>query len=499
MQSDTSNLYLDKVTRLLTSARGIGRAGRVREGYAPYSVELDFRDVDEATARARVAWLLGQAPYAQIEIVPASAATGTLTVFARVDPTKLATYLSEHVHRIHRVTIKGYRPFRDMTAKLSRLEVIVGANGAGKSSLLEFLKLLRDASREDIPPEIVVGSVGQQIFHGRGSEIEWDVEIQLYVDENVSGEMPLRYVRYQGVIAGQVGNHRVARERLESVGPLRQTETGPFVYMDMREQKGYVADQLSGVVATRSKLVREERILKRPSQLTLSTMTNPAQPTLYTLREYVSGWRFYNSFNINQTKIRAPVILEQQPVLHEDCGNLSAVLFYLASEHPSLLGELKARLRLAIPGFADLNVKARGLGQVLALWREQGIKDDVSLADLSDGVLRFMCWLVLCLVPNPPSLLCIDEPELGIHPRALPVLAGSFQKASFQTQILLATHSSYFLTLFDIKNIAVMKKVDGASRYLKPMDSAALRANLEEFGITELEAMHRGDELEALV
>jgi hypothetical protein len=95
--TDTPNLYLDKLIRLLTSARGVGRADRVREGYAPYSRELDFRDVDEATATARVAWARDQAPYAQIEVVPASGAAGLLTVFARVDLEKLALYLVERV------------------------------------------------------------------------------------------------------------------------------------------------------------------------------------------------------------------------------------------------------------------------------------------------------------------------------------------------------------------------------------------------------------------
>jgi predicted ATPase len=126
------------------------------------------------------------------------------------------------------------------------------------------------------------------------------------------------------------------------------------------------------------------------------------------------------------------------------------------------------------------------------------VDEELSLADLSDGILRFLAWTTLCLMPNPPSLICIDEPDQGVHPRTLPILAGLFEKASQRTQILLATHASYFLTQFDIERIAVMKKVDGESRYLKPADAAALRANLQEFGIAELEAMHRSDELEAL-
>ena len=96
--------------------------------------------------------------------------------------------------------------------------------------------------------------------------------------------------------------------------------------------------------------------------------------------------------------------------------------------------------------------------------------NELSLADLSDGTLRFLSWATLCLTPNPPSLVCIDEPDQGVHPRTLPILAGLFEKASARTQLLLATHASYFLSRFDISRLAVMKKRDGESHYLKPKD-----------------------------
>jgi len=95
-------------------------------------------------------------------------------------------------------------------------------------------------------------------------------------------------------------------------------------------------------------------------------------------------------------------------------------------------------------------------------------------------------------------LICIDEPDQGVHPRTLPILAGLFEKAAQRTQVILATHASYFLTQFDLKNIAVMKKVSGESLFVEAKDSQTLLDNLEDFGRDELEKMHRTDELEAL-
>ena len=132
----------------------------------------------------------------------------------------------------------------------------------------------------------------------------------------------------------------------------------------------------------------------------------------------------------------------------------------------------------------------------MAFWREEGVDADLTLADLSDGILRFLCWAVLCLHPKPPTLICIDEPELGLHPRVLPLLAGLFQKASQRTQVLIATHSSYFLSQFPLESIAVMRKEEGRAVWKKPADSAALKANLEEFGQDEIEFLHRSNELE---
>ncbi len=390
--------------------------------------------------------------------------------------------------RICSLKLQGYRPFRDFTTKLSSLEVIVGANGAGKSALLEFLKFLRDAVHQDIPPEIVAGSVGQQVFHRPGADrFWWSIEVDLRQKETLY---------YQGEVLGPVGRTHVVFERVRTSKSPDLKHDEAYLFMNIKERKGVIKDNESG------KFVKQELTLRRPNQLALSVMNNPTLVTLYKLREFIANWRFYSSFNVNNSKIRRSVPIEQEPVLYEDGSNLSAVLFYLMTEYPLLFDELKTYLRLAVPGFSNLTVKARGgIGEVMAFWQEQGqtVDDALSLADLSDGTLRFLCWTVLCLLPNPPSLICIDEPDQGVHPRTLPILAGLFQKASQRTQILLATHASYFLTQFDLDCLAVMRKVNGESQYLKPHDSKILCANLEDFGTEELEAMHHNDELERLI
>lgn len=382
------------------------------------------------------------------------------------------------------VKIQGYRPFRDFLAVFGSLEVFVGANGSGKSSLFEFLKFLRDGIYQDIPPEIISGSIGQQIFHSPGPErFWWSAEIDFGL------QFP---IRYQGQLMGPVGRTHISFERVQTAPP-KSANIPPYLFMDINERRGFIQDPDS------KKLTRQEIVLKRPNQLALSTVTNPAMVTLYNLRENILNWRFYSSFNIANHKIRKSVPIEQEPVLHEDAGNLSSVLHYLMTEHQTAFDDLQQLLCLAVPGCRGISVKARGgPGEVIAFWKENGVDSELSLADLSDGILRLICWMVLCIQPNPPSLICIDEPDQGVHPRTLPILAGLFEKASIHTQILLATHSSYFLTQFDLSRIAVFRKENGEAVFLKPKDSAILTQNLQDFGSEELELMHKSDELERL-
>lgn len=383
------------------------------------------------------------------------------------------------------IKIKGYRPFQDITFRFTPLQLIVGANGSGKSSLFEFLKFLRDACYQEIPPEIVSGAIGQQIFHKPGPDkLWWSAEVEL------NQKVPLFY---QGELMGPVGSTRIIFERVFTDTPLNDDYSGGFEFLNFKNGKGQVKDPKDRQV------IRGEWDLKKFNQLGLGAITDSSLITLFSLREFIRGWRFYSTFNIDNEKIRKTVPTSQHPVLHENAANLSAVLFNLMTEHRDSFEELKLVISQAIPGFKNLNVKARGgPGEVIAFWQEENVDDELSLADLSDGTLRFIAWATLCIMPSPPTLICIDEPDQGVHPRTLPILAGLFSKAAERTQVILATHSSYFLTQFDLENISVMKKAKGESIFIRVKDSRALLDNLEDFGSEELEKMHRSDELEVL-
>ncbi|SEU30793.1 AAA domain-containing protein, putative AbiEii toxin, Type IV TA system [Stigmatella erecta] len=232
--------------------------------------------------------------------------------------------------------------------------------------------------------------------------------------------------------------------------------------------------------------------------MALRRALDPNWVTLNAFREYLASWKFYAGFDVGMaSSIRRPVPTEPEPVLKEDGSNLSAVLAFLQVEHRDRWDELETHLRSAIPTFQSLSVKFRGgPGMTIGGWREEGIQGELTLADLSDGTLKFLCWATLCLSPRKPPLICMDEPELGLHPRVLPVLAGLMRQASAESQLLIATHSPYFLSQFGLDEIAVMKKVEGRAVFARPASNEALRQEIEELGSGELARLHISDELE---
>lgn len=378
------------------------------------------------------------------------------------------------------IRLDGYRCFRSFHAPVDSLEVLVGANGAGKTALLEFLRWLREASQHGIPPEIVPGSSYRNIFHNPGPErFSWSLRF----------EDPQRSIDYEAQVLGPRGRVDVVYERASAIG-AHESNPELTAFLEFKSGKGDVMDDGAG---------RTDGLTISSNRLALGAIVNSSYRNFYEVKRSIEGWRFYDAALINTERIRRPVPIEQEPLLREDAGNLTAVLNYMLTEFPDRFEQLQVHLRNVIPGFRRLTVKARGApGEMLAFWLEDGADEALSLADLSDGTLRMLIWITLCLHPHPPSLVCIDEPEQGLHPRTLPLLGALIDGLSERTQVVVSTHSSYFLRQFSLERLAVMRKEQGASRWLKPASSNVLRMALEEFGPEELETMHHTDELEAL-
>ncbi|MBS1910376.1 MAG: AAA family ATPase [Bacteroidetes bacterium] len=393
--------------------------------------------------------------------------------------------------RISSITISGYRPFGEFHANLGSLEVIVGANGSGKSSLLEFMQVLRNAvSGNELIPGLVPGGAARALYH-RGASHGDQIACEVTVDDLMKESL-----LYNLHVGGQFGN----RVLFEEVAAWHDGEAELLLHRDDMGTGLRVAENYQGAAGMLLGDGPSQGSSFDPDRLALGWWGRGRMTSsLDVLQQHLRDGRFYGTYEIATEKLRQPVITEQNPVLEEDASNLSDVLLHLSNEHRKAFEEINAVMRLLVPGFDRLKVKSYGApGHVMAFWNEDGVDQDLSLADLSAGIFRLLCWVVLCLDPDPPALICIDEPDQGVHPRTLPVLAGLFKEASERTQIILTTHNSYFLSRFALEDIAVMRKERGEAEFIKPKDSKALVAILQDFGSQEIEALHRSEELEQL-
>jgi predicted ATPase len=345
---------------------------------------------------------------------------------------------------------------------------------------------LRFAVSAPLPAEIDPQSAGRRLFNAAGPD-----RISFALIADFGQAKPLRY---EAEIVGPKVQPHVSFERLVTTGPPSPKEKTPFIFLDFRDGSGVVRDQLQRA------LVRPRWNLER-NELALRRAVDPSLSTLARFQRFVSSWSFYSGFEIAAgSSIRRPVPSEPKPVLAENGSNLSAVLFSLMADDREAWSELETHIRSVVPGFVSLNVVPRGEpGSVITEWIERSDGGDITkltLADLSDGTLRFLCWAALCLSGATSPLVCIDEPELGLHPRVLPVLAGLFRLFSQKSQVLISTHSPYFLSQFPLEQIAVMRKEDGQGKFKRPSNSAALRREIKELGTEALAQLYVSDELE---
>lgn len=381
--------------------------------------------------------------------------------------------------RLVDLQVQGYRAFTKLRAKLTPLTVVIGANATGKSSLIDFLRLLSFASTSPLPPAIDPRGPRGTLFHVAGPD-------RIACSLGLSRE-PHKPLRYELEIHGPVGSPQIIRERLCLAD---QAQVSELPLLDFSNGRGTLRSAAEWFSKPHSWSLQ-------PGELALRRALDPELLAPSRLQQFLSSWRFYGGLDVSwNSLIRKPTLPEQDPLLNEDGSNLSAVLFNLLTGAPGAWQELELILQSAIPGFQSLNVRPQGQG-LMGTFREADQPRELTLADLSDGSLRFLCWAALCLSPHKPPLICIDEPEVGLHPRTLPFLASLLRGAARERQLLVTTHSPYFLSQFSLSEVAVMKKVEGGAIMIRPASNEGLRREVEELGGESLERMHISNELEA--
>jgi predicted ATPase len=340
------------------------------------------------------------------------------------------------------LAVENYRSLRNLVLPLSRLTVVTGANGSGKSSLYRALRLLADAARNGavaalareggLPSTLWAGpeSVGRAVREGRAPVQGTRRTKPLALRLGFSGD-EFGYALDLGM--------PTPLDSLFDLDPAFKREclwSGPVL-----RPAALLADRAGPVVRTRDETGawsgESHRIGLTDSML--SEFADPrAAPELLVLRERIRSWRFYDQFRTDPgAPARQSRIGTRTPVLHHDGADLAATLRTIHE-----VGD-RAGLATAVDdAFPRSKLVVDSVGGRLELgFHQHGLLRPLGAAELSDGTLRYLLWVAALLSPRPPELLVLNEPETSLHPDLLPALAALITRAAKTTQLVVVSHS----------------------------------------------------------
>ena len=365
---------------------------------------------------------------------------------------------------LRRLKLSGLLSFgpKGVDLPMAPLNVLIGANGSGKSNLLEAIALLRSAPRDLAEPIACRG--GPTEFFWKGPDPAQTLHMEAIVDFP-----PARELRHVLSVTASGGPIAVSDERIEVVAGERRTE----LTLDSAKPKAEVRD-----APARRPMQRES--LKSVSNLFLAA----PHTELWYLKQQYEAIRLYRNWSFGpDAPIRAPCGAHgRSEFLDEDGGNLALVLSQFFGDHKQAVLDA---LRSLYEGIVDFHCPVIG-GTVRLVLVEKGNRD-IPATLLSDGALRYLCLLAVLLHPQPPPLICIEEPELGLHPDLMPTVSDLMCDASERSQLVVTTHSDVIVdTLTEQpESVVICEKYDGETE-MHRLDRAGLANRLKDYGLGDL-------------
>lgn len=380
---------------------------------------------------------------------------------------------------IEELEVRGFQSLREVRWTPGRLNVLIGPNGSGKSNLLQVLELLQKAAAGKLSEEILrLGGIAPLLWDEQARSIFWSAQTKHPSGDSFSYEIELQRL-------GMTGGYRIGAE-------LLRDSTAQLVARDFT--KAIFVDKEGGLMEASGSLIPE-------AEAALSRIVIPVLTDLKALLFHKSllGWSIYHDVRVDrEAPLRQAAVARFEKQVAADGQNLIPVLHTLYTGDRDFKRSLDAALRtafgtdyeeLVFPPAADQRVQLR------LRWRS--LKTEQSAANLSDGTLRFLLLIAILANPEPGDLIAIDEPETGLHPNMLPIIAELARRAAGRTQVILTTHSPQLLDAFtgeEPPTTTVAEWVDGETK-LSVLDGEELRRWLQHYS---LGAMFRSGELEGL-
>lgn len=358
--------------------------------------------------------------------------------------------------QLERIQVEGFKSIRELDLELRPLNVLIGANGSGKTNFIGVFHLLSEMLQQRL--QVYTGSVGADslLYYGAKTTQQISLELSFAMDK------PDWYNGYSAVLAP------TDQETLFFV-----KETAWMHNRNIFTHPRY--DALGGG--------------HRETQLFELSASSPDRRIGV---DYIIGalararvYHFHDTSRQAGIKQRGPI--DDNASLRPDASNLAAFLYRLEAAETAYYERIVRTIRLVAPFFDDFDLRPAGQDpdKIRLEWREQGSDTYFNAHSLSDGTLRFMCLATLFLQPQPPAVILIDEPELGLHPYAIALLANLIESAAERSQVIVSTQSVTLINQFAPEDVIVVDRSDEQSVFRR-LEADVLAEWLEVYGLGEL-------------
>ena len=375
-------------------------------------------------------------------------------------------------YEIERIKVTGFRRLYSVELQMRPFMVLVGANGVGKTSLLDTLSLLSASASGNLNSTLSqLGGVAGLLTRCSSQDIS------LSVDMKVPNHKPLKYELF---IEPSGSGYSISKETLtqdrSQQSPFQHINSayGSIRYYDVDEKNTLHPNWEHSPYET--SLSQTPKMFRQPEEL----------------RRILATASHYHVLDVSS---RAPVRLPQamRPAILPGANgeDLIPYLYYLRESDKDTFEDVIDTLRVAFPDFDSLSFPPVAAGMLTMLWNDRKLQKPIYMHELSEGILRFIWLISLLHSPHLSTITMIDEPEVSLHPELLSLLVDVMRESSKRTQLVVATHSDRLVRFLKPEEVVVMDIDDDGHATAILADSMDLDSWLADYSLDEVWQMGR--------
>jgi predicted ATPase len=366
------------------------------------------------------------------------------------------------------ITAENFFSFgRATTVQLNPdINLLVGINGSGKSNLIKAIRFLLESAVGEGMERLMLQEWGgfSNVGNFNGS-LKDTIRVSYEFDKNaISSTLGSKGYDFQENPIYEVTIFKLGatgyylKEKLYSKSTDGQKN--PFIFMEMKNGQGIISTRENSKVGIQKYPQETKDISFKATELVLRQVSDPDRfYPLYSLRMALGKMMVYEYFDTTlKSPLRQPGAYGTEEMLVSNGQNLISVLTRIKNHHPLEFLKVEQFLQKVNPNFKDISFDPIG-SKLLLVLIERGLAKSVSIEHISDGTLRFLILLSIMFNPERGGLLCLDEPEIGLHPDMINSVVETFRHASGKgSQLIVATHSPLLLNSLSLKHVLIFEK-----------------------------------------